>query len=186
MVERRGEKEDSTPPYSITVPDTSWQHNWLFRKQMQANMKSSATFPPVSMLVPNPVLVTKTQIGNKDYDLVSELSERASVVSFDNSSVSQSGSECDEEMVESRQESRQEGEEADQEYTIYDLLPPARLPQAGLAWLSVPSDVTTHQGKIVTLHCAVQGDKPIGEVDSGHNLPLMSFLQMWPGLKSQS
>merc|ERR1719150_103990 len=109
------------------------------------------------MLVPNPVLVTKTQIGNKDYDLVSELSERASVVSFDNSSVSQSGSECDEEMV----ESRQEGEEADQEYTIYDLLPPARLPQAGLAWLSVPSDVTPHQGKIVTLHCAVQGDKPI-------------------------
>ena len=130
---------------------------------MQSAVRSNTAFPPVSMLVPNPVLVSKAQIGNKDYDLVSELSERISIASSDLSSLSQVGSEMTEEME--TEDSRQEREEADQEYTIYDLLPPPRsvISTSGLAWLSVPQDISSHQGKILTLHCAASGDKPIGE-----------------------
>ena len=162
-----GEGESSPPPYVVTVPDSSWQHNWLFRKQLTADKTSSVTstaFPPVSMLVPNPLLLTKTQIGNRDFDLVSELSERTSVASYDVSSLSYSGgSDCDEDMqVEERRSVVQE-EEADQEYTIYDLLPPARRPaSSSLTWLSVPQSLSVHQGKIVSLQCSVSGDKPIG------------------------
>ena len=163
-----GEGESSPPPYVVTVPDSSWQNNWLFRKQLQADKTSSATttaFPPVSMLVPNPVMLTKTQIGNRDFDLVSELSERSSVASYDLSSLSYSGgSDLDEEMqVEDRRLQVVQDQEADQEYTIYDLLPPARRPaSSSLTWLSVPQSLAVHEGKIVTLQCSVAGDKPIG------------------------
>ena len=163
-----GEGDSSPPPpYVVTVPDTSWQNNWLFRKQLQADKTSSVTstaFPPVSMLVPNPMLLTKTQIGNRDFDLVSELSERSSVASFDVSSLSYSGgSDLDEEMQGEDRRSVVQDQEADQEYTIYDLLPPARRPaSSSLTWLSVPQSLTVHQGKIVTLQCSVSGDKPIG------------------------
>ena len=53
---------------------------------------STKMCPPVSMLVPNPA-----QIGNNDFDLVSELSERFSVASFDVSNIS-SSDDNDEEM----------------------------------------------------------------------------------------
>ena len=102
-VEEEEEEEENSAPYVVTVPDNSWQHNWLFRKQLQTDKTAGLTataFPPVSMLVPNPVLETKTQIGNRDFDLVSELSERTSVASLDVSSISYSGSDLDEDMQE--------------------------------------------------------------------------------------
>ena len=75
--------------------------------------------------VPNPAEVTKAQIGNKDFDLVSELSERFSVTSFDVSNIS-SSDDNDEEMSyddKVASEYSENKQEADQEYTIYEQLP---------------------------------------------------------------
>ena len=60
-------------------------------------------------------------------------------------------------------------QEADQEYTIYSLLPPARrAASSSLSWLTVPpSNLTVHEGKILTLQCALAGEKPIGRSDPG-------------------
>ena len=33
-----------------------------------------------------------------------------------------------------------------------------------LEWITCPADITTHQGKIVTLMCQVSGAKPIGKI----------------------
>ena len=84
--------DDVNHSFVVSVPDTSWQHNWLFRNQMssEASVASTKMCPPVSMLVPNPAEVTNAQIGNKDFGLVSELSERFSVASFDVSNISSS------------------------------------------------------------------------------------------------
>ena len=92
--------EGENHSFVVSVPDTSWQHNWLFRNHggSEANSVATKMCPPVSMLVPNPSEVTKAQIGNKDFDLVSELSERFSVASFDVSNVS-SSEDNDEEML---------------------------------------------------------------------------------------
>ena len=96
------------------------------------------------------VQVTKAQIGNQDFDLVSELSERVSVASWEPGSSSEDG---DEEMA----------EEADQEYTIYEQLPVRRpQPTPALAWVSRPASLATHEGKILTLQCTVAGDSPVG------------------------
>ena len=111
----------------VSVPDTSWQHNWLFRNQVTSEVRVASTkmCPPVSMLVPNPAEVTKAQIGNKDFDLVSELSERFSVTSFDVSNIS-SSDDNDEEMSyddKVASEYSENKQKADQEYTIYEQLP---------------------------------------------------------------
>merc|ERR1719357_329399 len=111
-------------PCDITNPRISWEDNWLFRKQMEAMaIKTSRPQPqqPVSMLVPNPVEIVKPRIGNKDFDLVSELSEQQSVVSFDVSS-----SDSDDEVnngEHASQKSLCDESEKDQEYTIYDMIP---------------------------------------------------------------
>ena len=157
---------------TFTVPasgDTSWQHNWLFRQQEAVT--SHRMCPPVSMLVPNPVTAAKAQIGNTDFDLVSELSERISVASFD---ISCSSSEDAEERVmeveEVIEKEKVDQEYQDQEYTIYEQLPvrrqaPTVTRNAGhgnLKWISCPHDLTTHEGKILTLVCRVAGDRPVG------------------------
>merc|ERR1719180_535446 len=72
------------------------------------------------MLVPNPSSVAKAQIGNRDFDLVSELSERQSVGSFEISSSSEDDFEED-------GEEGLEEDERDQEYTIYSVLPNRQL-----------------------------------------------------------
>ena len=182
---RVGGEDPDCPPYVVTVPDSSWQHNWLFRKQLQADKTSGLTataFPPVSMLVPNPVLETKTQIGNRDFDLVSELSERTSVASFDVSSISYSGSDLDEDMQVEQvevEEGRLE-EQEDQEYTIYSLLPPTRRPlSSSLTWLAVPQNLTVHEGKIVTLQCSVAGEKPIDVAWFKQSEPIPKSAKYW-------
>ena len=83
---------DVNRSFVVSVPDTSCQHNWLFRNPMssEASVASTKMCPPVFMLVPNPAEVTNAQIGNKDFGLVSELSERFSVASFDVSNISSS------------------------------------------------------------------------------------------------
>ena len=161
-----GVSEDLT----FTIPasgDTSWQHNWLFRQQEAVT--SHRMCPPVSMLVPNPVTAAKAQIGNTDFDLVSELSERISVASFD---ISCSSSEDAEEgvMEEVIQKEKVDQEYQDQEYTIYEQLPVRRqaptvtrnAEHGNLKWISCPHDLTTHEGKILTLVCRVAGDRPVG------------------------
>ena len=76
-----------------------WEENWLFRKKQRPpgifNTASSLTMltaDPVAMLVPlpNDEAGSKAQIGEKDIDQVSELSERAASVtsSIDYSSTS--------------------------------------------------------------------------------------------------
>lgn len=161
---------DSDSDLTFTLPapeDTSWQHNWLFRQQenLQEAAVTHRMCPPVSMLVPNPVTSAKAQIGNRDFDLVSELSERMSVASFD---VSCSSSEDAEEPAIEVEKDDQEYQ--DQEYTIYEQLPVRRqgptvtrnAEHANLKWILCPHDLTTHEGKILTLTCQVSGDKSIG------------------------
>ena len=58
----------------------------------------------------------------------------------------------------------------DQEYTIYEQLPVRRqgpsvsknAEHGHLKWIACPHDLTTHEGKIVTLVCSVAGEKPVG------------------------
>ena len=142
------------------------------------------------MLVPNPVEIVKPRIGIKDFDLVSELSEQQSVVSFDVSS-----SDSDNEVnngEHANQKSLCDENEKDQEYTIYDMIPIQRcqLPspiittaisspkkssnfinlnqldrtstKGDLEILNCPKDLVTHEGKIVTLEITVRGSKPLG------------------------
>ena len=180
-------------PCVITNPRISWEDNWLFRKQMEAMaIKTSRPQPqqPVSMLVPNPVEIIKPRIGNKDFDLVSELSEQQSVVSFDVSS-----SDSDDEVnngEHANQKSVCDESEKDQEYTIYDMIPIQRcqlaspiittaisspeksssfinlnqldrtISKGDLELLNCPKDLVTHEGKIVTLEITVRGSKPLG------------------------
>jgi len=180
-------------PCIVTVSDMSWQHNWLFKKQSESARNTMRQTPPqpVSMLVPNPVEAAKAQIGNKDFDLVSELSERQSVASFE-----LSASDSDEEMLNddcTGQRKVSDECEKDQEYTIYDLLPVRRSTisspgsavkpsitttslqkmdsfvtivnpgqtKGDLELTSCPENLTTHEGKIVTLMCTVRGSKPL-------------------------
>ena len=174
--------EGENHSFVVSVPDTSWQHNWLFRNHggSEANSVATKMCPPVSMLVPNPSEVTKAQIGNKDFDLVSELSERFSVASFDVSNIS-SSDDNDEEMSyddKVTSEYSENKQEADQEYTIYEQLPVRKSYQSSpennitvnnnniggdLKWISTPQNLTTHEGKIVTFMCQVSGAKPIGK-----------------------
>ena len=175
--------EGENHSFVVSVPDTSWQHNWLFRNHggSEANSVATKMCPPVSMLVPNPSEVTKAQIGNKDFDLVSELSERFSVASFDVSNIS-SSEDNDEEMSyddKVASEYSENKQEADQEYTIYEQLPVRKSYQSSpennitvnnnniggdLKWISTPQNLTTHEGKIVTFMCQVSGAKPIGKI----------------------
>ena len=168
-----GEAGDSAD-LSFTVPapgDTSWQHNWLFRQQENPQAVTTHRMcPPVSMLVPNPVTSAKAQIGNRDFDLVSELSERISVASFDVSFSSSSEDAEEGVMDEALEKEKVDQEYQDQEYTIYEQLPVRRqgptatrnAGHANLKWISCPHDLTTHEGKILTLVCRVAGDKPVG------------------------
>ena len=129
------------------------------------------------------VQVTKAQIGNQDFDLVSELSERVSVASWEPGSSSEDG---DEEMA----------EEADQEYTIYEQLPvrrPQPAPAPALAWVSRPGSLATHEGKILTLQCTVAGDTPVGNYRNEIRFNFFTFHpfnffihQMWRGLRNLS
>ena len=41
----------------LSPPDTSWHHNWLFRRQLSSAARPRVC-PPVSMLVPNPLQVS--------------------------------------------------------------------------------------------------------------------------------
>ena len=167
-----GQIEAVSDDLTFTIPasgDTSWQHNWLFRQQTEA-VTSHRMCPPVSMLVPNPVTAAKAQIGNTDLDLVSELSERISVASFD-ISCSSSSEDAEEGVMEDAIEKKKVDQEyQDQEYTIYEQLPVRRhgptvtknAEHGNLKWISCPHDLTTHEGKILTLVCRVAGDKPVG------------------------
>ena len=170
------------------VSDISWHHNWLFKQQLQHSDQSRQYPAPVSMLVPNPLNNAKVKIGEKDLDLVSELSEYVSIASFA-ASVS-SGS--DDEMEVSHEVS-EEKHEADQEYTIYEQLPTRRQLSSNdlvsrssqdnnkspgdLEWIQRPPNISTHQGKIVTIMCQVSGSKPTGtKLDLNRNLSLTHFI----------
>ena len=137
------------------------------------------------------VQVTKAQIGNQDFDLVSELSERVSVASWEPGSSSEDG---DEEMAE--EAGSRGAEEADQEYTIYEQLPvrrPQPAPAPALAWVSRPGSLATHEGKILTLQCTVAGDTPVGNYRNEIRFNFFTFHpfnffihQMWRGLRNLS
>merc|ERR1719334_2206079 len=100
------------------------------------------------MLVPNPNSTSKAQIGNRDFDLVSELSERQSIGSFDISSSSDEDMDREaEDFLTDRTPGQDDGEEEeadeedeeeddteqqqDKEYTIYSMVP-RRRPQLNL------------------------------------------------------
>ena len=193
LVEGEPESDCDNWPCLVTVPDMTWQDNWLFKKQsVSAKNTTRQMQQPVSMLVPNPVEAAKAQIGNKDFDLVSELSERQSVASFE-----LSASDNDEEMRNDDcigQKKVSDECEKDQEYTIYDLLPVRRshisspstpvMPSVtttslqkmdsfvtivspshttgDLVLTDCPQNLTTHEGKITTFMCTVKGSKPLG------------------------
>merc|ERR1719234_2274125 len=109
LVEGEGEEEE----HSLALSLSSWQDNWLFKR----SQRGEAGQEGVTMLVPNPSSVAKAQIGNRDFDLVSELSERQSVGSFEISSSSE------DDFEEEDGEEGLEEDERDQEYTIYSVLP---------------------------------------------------------------
>ncbi|XP_071744847.1 uncharacterized protein [Lepeophtheirus salmonis] len=85
--------------------NNGWEENWLFKKQSHhpSNfVKLSALVrllsdDPISMLVPNPNEDLRPQIGTRDVDEISELSERNSVgsIEFSTSSEEESESELD-------------------------------------------------------------------------------------------
>ena len=186
-----GDSDGVGCPYVVTIPTTAWQDNWLFRTHNRSSSSVRQVDHPVSMLVPNPVEAAKAQIGNKDFDVVSELSEHQSVASFE-----LSYSESEEEVYNddcAGQKKVPDESEKDQEYTIYDLLPIRRCqissPSAtvnpsvttttslknnfvkianhggskgDLVLVDCPQNLTTHEGKIITLMCTVRGSKPLG------------------------
>ena len=53
----------------LSPPDTSWHHNWLFRRQLSSAARPRVC-PPVSMLVPNPSseVPIRATIGDRDVD----------------------------------------------------------------------------------------------------------------------
>ena len=126
-----------------------FRSNWLFRQQLHSIPRVVTCPAPVTMLVPNPLTETKAKIGDQDCDQLSELSEQVSVRSW---AVSNSDDDMEEEDIGEKQE-------ADQEYTIYEQLPPRRphlssqdrKSSGDLRWIPLPENVTTHQGKIITL-----------------------------------
>ena len=207
VTEGGGVQECDACPCLVTVQDISWQDNWLFKNHPISNRNTvRQTEQPVSMLVPNPVEAAKAQIGDKDFDLVSELSEQQSVASFELST-----SESDEEVHNddwTGQKKVCDESEKDQEYTIYDLVPIQRCQissprttvnpsvtttnslqkmssfvklaspshsqttRGDLVLVNCPENLTTHEGKIVTLTCTVRGSKPLGTF--GVNVNMLS------------
>ena len=163
----QSDKNDSGS-FSVNVPDTSWHHNWLFRQQLhlETQLGSARMCPPVSMLVPNPLTMTKTQIGNTDVDLVSELSERVSVLSFEMSSgesdviLGDNSDDISEHLH--NDNDNDDHNEADQEYTIYEQLPVRR------------SYTSSQENEIVNenLHSASIDNKKSSELKSNKNIDL--------------
>ena len=90
----------------------SWQDNWVFKQTtsvLTASMRNT-----VAMLGPNATDDFKAQIGNKDFDLVSELTELDEVASSD-SDVSMNCLYKD--LIKDTAEP-----ENDNEYTIYEMV----------------------------------------------------------------
>ena len=91
----------------------SWQDNWVFKQTtsvLTASMRNT-----VAMLGPNATDDVKAQIGNKDFDLVSELSEVDEVASSDSDvSMNCFYKDLNKDAAEP---------ENDNEYTIYEMVP---------------------------------------------------------------
>ena len=91
----------------------SWQDNWVFKQTtsvLTASMRNT-----VAMLGPNATDDVKAQIGNKDFDLVSELSELDEVASSDSDvSMNCFYKDLNKDAAEP---------ENDNEYTIYEMVP---------------------------------------------------------------
>ena len=115
------EEEEGLPAYSPSLGlyltggehSDSWQDNWVFKQTtsvLTASMRNT-----VAMLGPNASDDVKAQIGNKDFDLVSELSELDEVASSD-SDVSMN---C---FYKDHNKDTAEPEN-DNEYTIYEMVP---------------------------------------------------------------
>ena len=62
-------EEGEEESHSLSIRSSSWEQNWLFKR----GGGGEETREGVTMLVPNPSSITKAQIGNKDFDLVGDL-----------------------------------------------------------------------------------------------------------------
>lgn len=58
--------------------DAGWTENWTLRKKGSGDDSIKAISPPIGMLVPSPTDDIRTQIGDKNADEVSDLSEAGS------------------------------------------------------------------------------------------------------------
>ena len=155
-----------------------WEENWLFRKKLKPqsgifNTTSSLTMltdDPVAMLVPlpNDEAGSKAQIGEKDIDQVSELSERLSEAGADSIDYSTTSSE-----------------ENDLEHTEYSVTPlirssvsisrgsakemikalkmDAELSKPTFVKIPAVKTVAAH-GETVTFEAVTSGAKPIGDL----------------------
>lgn len=91
----------------------SWHDNWLFRQP--EIIKAKKAINTVTMLLPNATDDIKAQIGNKDFDLVSELTENL---------LDEGRSDDDTDMNDNIDI---EQPEKDNEYMIYEMMIPVRL-----------------------------------------------------------
>ena len=93
----------------------SWHDNWLFRHPVltQANNVTKS----VAMLLPNATDDIKVQIGNEDFDLVSELTENVP------EGIEELTSDEDIDMSDNIDTNHPEN---DNEYTIYEMMIPVR------------------------------------------------------------
>ena len=92
----------------------SWHDNWVFKEAKLAHTHSRIN--AVAMLLPNATDDIKAQIGNKDFDLVSELTENVTEVLEDVTS------DNDIDIVHP---------ENDNEYTVYEMKAPVTVYSAG-------------------------------------------------------
>lgn len=58
--------------------DPSWAENWTLRKRNIREEGAKAISPPIGMLVPSPTQDIRTQIGDRNADEISDLSEAGS------------------------------------------------------------------------------------------------------------
>jgi len=102
-----------------TVTASNWQDNWLFSQPTPVCRRNSMN--AVSMLLPNATDDVKTQIGNTDFDLVSELSEEIENTICNNSVNNDTDVEMNEHLE--YENNVASDYEKSNKYAICDLLP---------------------------------------------------------------
>ncbi len=111
----------------------------------------------MAMLVPNPRSQLRAQIGNKDVDEVSELSERDLTVD-----------DLSDETESTPSSSAFPSLERNLEHTEYALLPSSVRTSKATAEIALEvapeKELKLEEGKTAVLECSVVGKKPIGKV----------------------